>query len=713
MQILKFLFLILLAWKPALAAPTPSGSYILNADHIEYGKNDEIIVAKGKVEILKDGYTLTANKIIYDKNKKTAYAYDNVLLINPDGEKTHAKYLELNNDLKEGLVENLTSYLKDNEILIAKKAEYKPNKVTIFRDAKYTPCPMCENKAPQWQIKARKATYISKETITFKHGVFEIYGVPIFYTPYLKIFAPNAPPRSGFLIPKRYKYKDIYGHSLTIPIYFRIADDKDLLYYPMVTSKQGLIHQAKFRHLIKDGYYELQGDYVHPRTKTPDVTSNRYHIKGNGTKTLNDTFTLKAKIDSVSDKSYLHNYWDINENYLTSDATIEYDKDRDYGYINSLYFQNLRNDIDNLHNPIVLPLADYHKEVFHKDNKFSVDVNLVNLLRKGAQLNTKRLSTTVAWYKHYILNNHNIDLTQRARNDVFNFSYDRVPQSQTLTNQKKDINRFTPESEIMWSYPLIALKKAYSLYIKPMINPIISPNSSKNRQIINEDSNGLELKDTNIFNSNRFAGYDQVEHGNRVNYGFIGDLSANNRSLGFVIGQVLRQRKDKNYPINSGMHDKKLSDYVGNFSIQPFSWLSMYYRFRADDNNFTLRKQELDNQILIPIDHNVINSITVGNQLTKLNYIKDPTILSDINKVISLNAKLQFLKNWFIEGSTSRNYTKNKNFFVQANFALGYTGKCSSFKLTAIKDFTHDPQRNIKPNNGFTFDWDIHLKNIN
>lgn len=698
----------------AYAEPITSASYVLNADHIEYGKDNNIIIAKGNVEIFKDNYTLRADKIIYDKNKKIASAYNNVLLITPSGEKTYAKFMELNHVLKEGLVENLTAYLKDNDILTAKKAEYKPDGIVIFDNATYTPCPVCKGKSPQWQIRARKATYVSKETITYRDSFFEVYGVPLLYSPYFKTFAPNAPPQSGFLLPKKYSYNKVYGQAITVPFYYRAKDNIDFLYYPMLTSHQGPLHQGRYRHLTETGYYELKGNYIKPKHTNQGDTTHRYHIKGHGYKALNENFSLKGNLDKVSDKSYLHNYWDLNENYLTSDATVTYHNKRDYGTVSSFYFQDLRTDPNNLANPIILPLADFHKEFFYHDNKFSVNANAVHLLRKAAQLNTKRFSTELAWTKELNINNNNLSFIQRVRASVFNFSNKSTLKNSQLSKQKNDITLLTPESEITWNYPLLSLNKTYSLYVKPIINVITAPNSSKNQKILNEDSQILELSDTNLFSNNRYAGYDQIEYGNRANYGIDTDLFIGQHSYNFLIGQVFRPKKSSDYSVNSGLYNKTFSDYVGHLGVHPISWLSVFYRFRFDEKNLTSRKQEIDSQLSFNFDHNVINSLRLGNKLSKINYVQTANNpLSNLNQVIAFNAYVTLFKEWFVEGASAQNFTKNKHFLVQASFALGYTGQCSTFKLTAIKDFTYDNQRNIKQNKSFIFDWDIQLKNIN
>jgi LPS-assembly protein len=713
MKLSRIILLATFVLQIAHAAPVNSGSYVLNADHIEYEKDSNTIVAKGKVEIFKDNYTLKADKIIYDKNKKTAFAYNNVLLIGPNGDKTYAQFIELNHALKEGLVENLTAYLTDNNTFTAEKAEYKSTQTSIFKNARYTPCPFCKTKNPQWQIKARKATYIPKETITFNHSIFEVYGVPVFYTPYFQTFAPDAPPKSGFLLPKKYQYNKVYGHSITVPIYYRIADNMDLLYNPMITSTQGPLHQAKYRHLTPNGYYELEGNYLQPRNNNSISVKHLYHVKGQGKNTLNEHFFVKAKLDKVSDKSYLPNYWNINENYLTSDANLTYHNHRDYGTLNSFYFQDLRTDPNNLNNPTILPLADYHKELFYNDNKFSINTNAVHLLRKAAQLNTKRFSSELAWDKEITARNNRFSFIQRFRASVFNFSNQNIFKNQHTTQQKRELTVIAPESEIKWSYPLVSLKDSYSLYVSPIINLIAAPNSSKNSKIVNEDSQTLELSDTNLFSNDRYAGYDQIEYGNRANYGINADLFTGDYHYNFVVGQVARQKKSKDYPVNSGLYNKNFSDYVGHLGIHPVSWLSVFYRFRLDEKDLSSRKQEIDNQLFFNLDNNIINSITLGSRISKIDYVPSNSAESLFNKVVSFYTNVKIFKEWFVEGSTTQNFTKNSNFLVQANIALGYNGECSSFKLTAIKNLTYDPTRNIKPNKGFSFDWDINLKNIN
>src|SRR3546814_19679171 len=48
---------------------------------------------------------------------------------------------------------------------------------------------------------------------------------------------------------------------------------------------------------------------------------------------------------------------------------------------------------------------------------------------------------------------------------------------------------------------------------------VVAPNGCNSDDIPNEDSQNLELYDTNLFNASRFPGRDRVEGGQRVVYG--------------------------------------------------------------------------------------------------------------------------------------------------------------------------------------------------
>jgi LPS-assembly protein len=95
----------------------------------------------------------------------------------------------------------------------------------------------------------------------------------------------------------------------------------------------------------------------------------------------------------------------------------------------------------------------------------------------------------------------------------------------------------------------------------------------------NEDSQSLVFDDTNLFAWNKFSGYDRVEGGTRLNYGFqyAADF-ANGGHANFVGGESIQVAGQNSYtlfdPTGTGLEsglDKKYSNFVFGETLQPFS----------------------------------------------------------------------------------------------------------------------------------------------
>jgi LPS-assembly protein len=701
---------VILACYFLVAANKIDSSYTVSAETTEYDSNVDKVILKGKVEIFKDDYILKADKVIYDKAAEKAFAHGNVSLITPTGEEVYADILEIDNNLKEAVAHSLSARLNKDEKFIAKYAHhYYPGKTT-FTDVVYTPCPVCKEKNPQWQIHSKKINYEKKKDVSYWHNFFEIYGVPVAYFPYLRTAAPDAEPRSGFLIPSNHKYRDVYGYGIAIPYYYRINDTQDLVYSPIVTTKQGILHRAEYRHLMRNGHFNFNAQYIHPK-KLWGGPANRYYVKGNAKYDLNKYWWLEGQLEGVSDKSYLPNYWDRSENYLTSNANLNYVNNRDYGYLKSYYFQGLREgnrDADEI--PVVLPIVQYHKETFDDNsNKYLVDFNALHLFRKKGT-DVRRGSFILGWHKTYFWENNEIGVLRNFRSDIYNF--ENKAATEGILDSKKTVYRIFPELELTWKYPLMKIEEKYSLLLEPMINVIFSPNSSSNREIsVNEDSQAIEIEDSNLFSNNRYSGFDYVEHGIRANYGLATTLITDNMGeYNLLFGQSYMVRKNDIYPINSGLKNKHFSDYVGRISTRPFKFLEVYYKTRLDSENCTLRRGELGTTVNVNTGYDTITNVEVGVKFANYNLLAEET---DVKKSLNFSGKLYIFKKWYIGGEVIRNFTINDSFNVHTKANVGYVGECSNFKISAMRKDTVDPRRNIYPTRGITLDWEIHLKNIN
>ena len=74
---------------------------------------------------------------------------------------------------------------------------------TVFTNGRFTPCKTNDGMPPLWCISA--ATVIHDQqaaTITYQDAQFELFGVPVLYTPYFEHADPSVKRKSGFLMPE-------------------------------------------------------------------------------------------------------------------------------------------------------------------------------------------------------------------------------------------------------------------------------------------------------------------------------------------------------------------------------------------------------------------------------------------------------------------------------------------------------------------------------
>lgn len=679
----------------------------IDADVIEYDNENEKVIALGKVEIFREDYLLKADKVIYDKKNDKMFAIGNVYILSPDGNQVYAEFAEIDKKLRELIATELRIRMADDTLFVSNKGKiFYPDQAELDK-AVYSPCPICqEDKFPMWQLAAKKV-YIDKkeERVSYRHGFFEIYGKPVLYTPYFSHPTPNAKPKSGFLIPKL-RYTTTYGQGLYVPYYLRIADDKDLIYAPIFTNKQGIIHTAEYKQVTHSSNYKIRGNYNKPRTKNASEPDNRYFVGAESTTHINNHWNFTTDLSRTSDKSYLRNYFMDNKNYLTSQANVSYNEDRDYATIHNVYFQELRPNISQKTVPVVLPVADYHKEFLSEDdNQYVLDSNLLLLGRKTGS-STKRLSATGGWNKTYFSKNgQQIWLSRRFRADSYNFTHKHQAATRAYQNNDSanNIVRAIPEAELKWQYPFINASNASTIYIEPIANIITSPNMNSVSNVINEDSQEIEISDDNLFSNNRYAGLDRVENGIRGAYGLNGYYrTANHVHYNFLVGQAYRARHEPNYSIDSGLR-RNISDVVGRLGVRPFSYLEFTYRFRYDQVDQKMRRNEARADFFYSIFH-LYTGIVDYNYIAKLNP-------ETVKRALEVGGDIKLTEKWFIAGNAKQNYSQVKKFLVSSGGSIGYNGECMNMLFSINKDFTHAQERNYKKETSFAFE--LHLKNIN
>lgn len=216
----------------------------------------------------------------------------------------------------------------------ASRIEQKKAKLWVLHNASYTTCkPNCH----VWHLAASKITLNKKDNVGSAHNVkLYVRGVPIFWWPYLTFPLSNK-RQSGFLMPG-YGTSSSMGFNVSLPIYWNIAPNYDLIFTPVITGKRGIIFKNYFRYLSANSSSSIQfnftpNDNAFKQTKKDLIkqysgkpqhaqqvnalqkdTPKRYFLNIKDKSQLNKHLFAKLNYATVSDDYYVEDYLDNDNN---------------------------------------------------------------------------------------------------------------------------------------------------------------------------------------------------------------------------------------------------------------------------------------------------------------------------------------------------------------------------------------------------------------
>src|SRR5260221_3911159 len=119
---------LLTAAQAGAAAPTSvlpgdrRARVLISADQMTYDQTLGIVVASGHVEVAQGNQTLVADNLTYNEKNKTVTASGHVSLVDPSGNVAFADYMQLTDDLKEGVIRDIRVLLSDRSRIAANSA---------------------------------------------------------------------------------------------------------------------------------------------------------------------------------------------------------------------------------------------------------------------------------------------------------------------------------------------------------------------------------------------------------------------------------------------------------------------------------------------------------------------------------------------------------------------------------------------------------------
>ena len=688
----------------------------LQGDELVYDSTGNKVTARGNVEIYHNNYILTADEVVYDQGANTLTAVGNVTLKEPNGNVVRADRYTLTDDFRDGFVQSLSIVARDNTRIAGEQAIRRDGNVMEFQNGKFTPCKSAPGTPPLWCISAKRVIHDQKEaTVTYQDAQFEVFGVPVLYTPYFQHPDPSVKRKSGFLMPE-YLNSSQLGFGVEVPYYFALAPNYDFTFHPMYLTQQGVLWQGDWRHRLENGEYSIKLAAIdQDRNRLPGNPANddldgwRGTLETKGKFALgswwnagwdvtlesDDTFRRFYKFDSIllTDR--------VNQIYLGGQSERSYMRTTLY-HFGGLLLDDTANAESRTH-----PIVDYNY-VFNDPvlgGELRWDTNALSFSRDDPALlagsqGLNRVVSEVKW-RRQLTDPIGITYTPFAelRGDVYQLNDYVDPETRRVV-EDETVARGRTTAGMMVAYPWVASSPLASHIIEPIGQIITRQESVPQRRLPNEDAKSLVFDDTNLFDTDKFSGYDRLETGTRANVGVQYTFQAYNGGYARLLaGQSFHLSGENVYadpgrdigsnfvysPV-SGLNTDQ-SDYVLGAYFSPIEGLQLVSQSRFGEEDFDLRRQNLFGRVnLGPVDASALYTYSAADPV--LGRDRD---LQDINAV----AALRLTDTWSVLGSAR--YDIGGDRWIQDSIGIKYADDCFVLTASYIETYVRDSARDIQP----------------
>ena len=699
------------------------------ADRLEYQQESEVVTAIGNVVLRRDGQTVRADTVTWNRQSGQIVANGNIRFVDADGNQLYVDKLELTDELRAGAMENMLLALREGGRLAAERGTRAENGTVILERAAYTGCEVEDEagcpRRPSWRITARQVVYDpNAKTVRFNGARLELFGVRLIPLPGLLV-ATDGRAVSGPLIPD-IRLSASNGVELNETYYHRISDNRDIAVTGYVYTKALPMVSAQYRALTEKGAYQVTG-YVTRSEVIPigGVSTGRSdewrgYLYSNGKFQLDPKWSVTYSGRIASDRTFLRRYDISRDDRLRSMFDVERIDDNSYLSISGWATQTMRIGESQGQQPFALPLIDYRRRIRDPllGGQIELQANTLALTRTTGQ-DTQRAFASANWSLRKLTGmGQEVTLTALVRGDVYHSDQNWLTNPAYRGNQGWE-SRGVAIGAVDVKWPFVGTFMGGTQVLTPRIQFVGTPRI-RNLAIPNEDARAIELEDSNLFALNRFPGYDRVEDGARFTYGFDWQWERPSWRVSTTIGQSYRlSDKPQLFPAGTGLSDR-FSDFVGRTEVRYRDFFKLTHRFRLDKDSLAFRRNEVDATIGSQRTYLEVGYLRLDRDINFNGLIPPltaaPEDLRD-REELRLSARVAFAKYWSLFGAGVFNLTNREedprlgsDGFQALRTRLGaaYQDDCMEIAFTWRRDYvtTGDAQR------GNTFQLHFALRNL-
>ncbi|MBA3054610.1 MAG: LPS-assembly protein LptD [Sphingomonadales bacterium] len=690
------------------APPAPQSEPIgCEADEVTYAYDNEVASAQGNVVLRRDGQSVRADNVTWNRKTGEIVAAGNIRLVDADGNQLFTEKLELTDQLKAGAMENMLLALREGGRLAAMTGQREADGRIILTRASYTGCSVEDDsgcpREPTWRVNAARVIYDpERKSIHFKGARLRVFGITLMPLPGLTI-ATDGRPINGLLIPDL-QFTASNGVQFSETWYQRLGPNKDIAVTGYVFTKAAPMVSAKYRALADSGAFQITGYATRsslisvsgtpaPGAAQPE-TQFRGYLYANGRYQYSPEWSLSGSVRVASDRTFLRRYDISLDDRLRSTFNLERIGDQSYFSLAGWATQTMRvGDRQGLV-PVALPVLDWRRRLPEPvlGGKIELQLNTLAITRSAGQ-DTQRAFAGARWDLARITPwGQQVTFSALARGDIYHSAQNDLTATALYQGLPGWQGRALGIGAVDVQWPLVGSLFGGTQVLSPRVQLVASP-AIRNLAVPNEDARAIDLEDSNLFALNRFPGYDRVEGGVRITYGVDWQWQRPGWQVKSTIGQSYRfGDRSAIVPVGTGLASRT-SDIVGRTEVSFRDIVKLTHRFRLDKSNVAIRRNEFD--------------ATLGNERTYLEvgYLKlnrNITTVEDLQdrEELRVAARIAFARRWSVFGSGVINLTNTQTGAqldplnpsdgfqpLRTRAGLAYKDDCIEVALTWRRDY--------------------------
>ncbi len=690
------------------------------ADQLSYDENGETLTATGNVVLRSGDRSVRADSVTYNRTSGRILANGRVRFVDENGNQLFTESVELTDQFEAGTMEDLLIALRQGGRLAARTGERTDGGAIALTDAAYSACPVetpqgCP-KEPTWRITADRVVYDpATDRVRFSGAFLELFGLRLLPLPALTINTTGG-AQSGFTIPEL-QVSQNNGVEVSQGYYWRLGPNRDLTAAATVFTEAPPMLDGQWRHLTQLGAYQVTG-YLTTSRRVPDPLDPaaterdiRGYLFANGKLQFDPRWSLTSSIRLASDRTFLRRYDISYDDRLRSLANLERIDDSSYLSVAGWYTQTLRPFDVQGQIPFALPAIDYRKRINSPvlGGTLQFQGNTLALWRADGQ-DTRRAFASAQWDLRRITPlGQVVQLTALARGDLYHSDDNDLTPTPSYRGEPGWQSRGVALAAADVSWPLVGSLFDGTQVLTPRVQLVAAP-TIRNLMVPNEDSRAIDLEDTNLFELNRFPGYDRIEDGVRATYGIDWQLTVPDLEIRSTVGQSYRFTGSRDMLVDGTGIFNNLSDIVGRTQVKFRDFVRFTHRYRLDKDNFAVRRNEIDAMVGSSRTYVELGYLRLNRNITAIEDLQD-------REEARVAARVAFANYWSVFGSGVFNLTDSEEDPTQASdgfqairtrLGVAYSDECLELGLTWRRDYvtTGDSRR------GNTFQVYFALRNL-